>query len=68
MTSTYFPAAQGEALSLRQWSELEMGWEETPRGWKKLVDMLEGRKVGENVPPQFWVYYGVLQKVVLLVE
>lgn len=53
MTSTYFPAAQGEALSLWQWSELEMGWEETPRGWKKLVDMLEGRKVGENVPPQF---------------
>lgn len=48
-----FPAAQEEALSLWQWSKLETWWEGTQRGWKKLVDVLEGRKVGGTVPPQF---------------
>jgi len=38
------------------------------RGWKKLLDVGESRKVGGRVPPYFWVCCGVLQKVVLLVE
>lgn len=64
----YFPAVQESGLSLWQWKELEMGWGGTPGAWKELMDMPESRKVSGNVSPHSWVYYGVLHKVLPLVN
>lgn len=45
-----------------------MGWGGTPGAWKELMDMPESRKVSGNVSPHSRVYYGVLHKVLPLVE